>query len=250
MGTSMARRGPTTRLWRLAKGAATRYLAPEGAVPVAAEEVIARYVSALAESSHQQASDPLADFRLTRKVAQDLGVFWHQATSQGWEAALRGWGLEDLLGQPLETLAQGLAGAWVGAGGGLEAAVARASLITVLLSSLSGRINGTPKPSSLPSADSLTFDPPGLVGRFLTTAFYQRLVLDLGESLEAAAGDGNRLQRGLSGLRELIDRAGERAAGEKLVPEHWHGLAGWLWVTGVAAAMLRHFQGTVFGRGD
>lgn len=242
MGTSMARRGPTTRRWRLAKGAATRYLAPEGSAPVAAREVIARYVSALAESSAQQVSDPLADWRRTRKVAQDLGAFSQQATSQGWEAALRGWGLEDLLGQPPATAAQGLTGAWVGADGGLEAAVARAALATVILGALLSQA-----PICQDQEDSLPaglpdLEPSRLLQQFLGTAFYQRLVLDLGESLEAAAGDGNRLQRGLAGLRELIHQAGERAAVEHPAPAHWHGLAGWLWVTQVVNGLLQYFQ--------
>ena len=47
MGTSSARRAPTTRRWRLAKAAATRYLSPESGGAVDAREVAARYVAAL-----------------------------------------------------------------------------------------------------------------------------------------------------------------------------------------------------------
>ena len=47
MGTSSARRGPTTGLWRSAKGAATRYLSPGAAGEVSAREVVARYLTAL-----------------------------------------------------------------------------------------------------------------------------------------------------------------------------------------------------------
>jgi hypothetical protein len=47
MGTSSARRGPTSALWRAAKGAATRYLSPEGGGSVTAQEVVAQYLAAL-----------------------------------------------------------------------------------------------------------------------------------------------------------------------------------------------------------
>ena len=53
MGTSSARRGPTTALWRAAKGAATRYLSPEAGGEVSAREVVARYLAALEETPGQ-----------------------------------------------------------------------------------------------------------------------------------------------------------------------------------------------------
>ena len=53
MGTSSARRGPTTGLWRAAKGAATRYLSPAAGGEVSAREVAARYLAALAETPGQ-----------------------------------------------------------------------------------------------------------------------------------------------------------------------------------------------------
>ena len=88
MGTSTARRGPGTPLWRLAKGAATRYMAPEGASDVSAREVVRRYVAALQENSAVQGQDLLAGFRLTRKVAQRLGEFGDALSASGlaaWE---------------------------------------------------------------------------------------------------------------------------------------------------------------------
>jgi hypothetical protein len=75
MGTSTARRAPTTRAWRLAKGAATRYLSPESAAPAEAREVIISYVAALEQGSGQEAGGALAAFRLTRRIAQKLGEF-------------------------------------------------------------------------------------------------------------------------------------------------------------------------------
>ena len=88
MGTSSARRGPTTGLWRAAKGAATRYLSPGAGGEVSAREVVARYLAALEETPGQ--GEALAAFRFTRKAAQDLGAFWQEVAARGWEAALAG----------------------------------------------------------------------------------------------------------------------------------------------------------------
>ena len=60
---------------------------------VDAREVAARYVAALGEGRARVLAGALATFRLTRKVAQNLGAFWSQADSRGWPAALAAWGL-------------------------------------------------------------------------------------------------------------------------------------------------------------
>jgi hypothetical protein len=222
MGTSSARRGPSTRLWRLAKAVATRYLSPEAAAPVAAGEVVARYLAALNETPGEEAGG-LAAFRLTRKVAQDLGGLVALAQSRGWPAALEDCGLADLAGQPPEPLALGLSAALTGPGGDLEAAVARASLASVLMP-------GHAEP-----------EPARWVSRFLATALYQRLALDLGESLEAAAPGFRPLKEGLAGLQAWIE---ESTAALPLAPppdlEHWRGPAGWLWVTSLLEGWLKN----------
>ena len=96
MGTSSARRGPTTALWRAAKGSATRYLSPAAGGEVSAQEVVSRYLAALAETPGQ--GEALAAFRVTRKVAQDLGALGQEVAARGWEAALAGRGLAPLAG--------------------------------------------------------------------------------------------------------------------------------------------------------
>lgn len=237
MGTSSARWGPSGRLWRLAKGAATRYLAPEGAAPVAAGEVVARYVAALGEGPHLEGQGLLGAFRLTRKTAQNLGAFWQRGLTQGWPAALKEWGLEDLAEGPADFLAQALGPALVPPGFDLEAAATRTALATVLLKAL-------PRPG-LESANGLD---PGeeagaLVRRFLATSLYQRLVLDLGASLEAAAGDGNRFQAALAELQNCI------AAGETdptllpQSPEAWLGLPGWTFATQALESLAQRGAG-------
>lgn len=238
MGTSAARRAPTSRWWRLAKGAATRYLSPEGAAGVEAREVVGRYLTALEESAIEGDKGALAAFRLTRKVAQDLGAFWAQAASPGSEAALDAWGLPELKGQPPEIVAQGLSASLVGPGGGLEAAVARAALLALLLRHLPPQDLPGPRlvPSSWPAAHRLTL-------QFLASALSRRLVLDLGESLEAAGRDFSHLQKGLESLADWIDKA---AIGLPVtIPsevEHWRGLTGWLWVTQVIEALLENLS--------
>ena len=126
MGTSSARRGPTTGLWRAAKGAATRYLSPGAGGEVSAREVAARYLAALAETPGQ--GEALAAFRFTRKVAQDLGALGQEVAARGWEAALKDKGLAPLAQEPPEMLAPGVSGVLAGSGGGLEEAVVRTAL--------------------------------------------------------------------------------------------------------------------------
>ena len=94
MGTSSARRGPTTGLWRAAKGAATRYLSPGAGGEVSAREVAARYLAALAETPGQ--GEALAAFRFTRKAGQDLGALGQEVKARGWEAVLKDRGLAQL----------------------------------------------------------------------------------------------------------------------------------------------------------
>ncbi len=228
MGTSSARRGPTGRLWRLAKGAATRYLSPGNAAAVAAREVAARYVAALGEAGGPGPAGALAAFRLTRKVAQNLGAFGCQVDSEGWPAALGAWGLKELAGEP-ETLAQALSATLEVAGGGLEPAVAHTALVGVLLELRE------------PGPSVPTPGPLWLVERFLSNAFQLRLTLDLGESLEAAAPGFVPLRQGLEEIAACIGLAvetGRPQTSAPLTPAEWLGLPGWTWVTKIMAALL------------
>jgi hypothetical protein len=236
MGTSSARRGPTTGLWRLAKGAATRYLSPEAGGEVSAQEVAARYLAALAEAPGQ--GDPLAAFRFTRKAAQNLGAFWDEAAARGWEAALKERGLAGLAPGPPELLAQGLSAVLAGNGGGLEEAVVRTSLALVLTPAVSSAHRPAPA---------------RLVRQFLASAVYLRLALDLGEPLEAAAGSYGRLRAGLSRIEALME-SGMAAAGDAseppATPGHWQGLPGWTWVTEIMAGLMKNLAGEPPGRAD
>ncbi|MDP3182164.1 MAG: hypothetical protein Q8M54_05020, partial [Desulfobaccales bacterium] len=238
MGTSAPRRAPTTRWWRLAKGAATRYLSPEGAGGVEVREVVARYLAALEGSAAEGGKGALAAFRLTRKVAQDFGAFWAQAASQGWEAALDAWGLPELKGQPPQIAVQGLSAALAGPGGGLEEAVARAAVAVVCRQHLSSAGLSGPQTalSPWPEADRL-------VRQLLAAALSMRLVLDLGEPLEAAGRDFSHLQKGMKSLADWIDKAATDLPG--LTPpeaEQWRGLTGWLWVTQVIEVLLENLS--------
>jgi hypothetical protein len=232
MGTSTARRAPTTRVWRLAKGAAHRYLSPEGSSSVTAREVAARYVAALEEGSGPEGGGALAAFRLARKMAQNLGEFCRQANGRDWQGALEQWGLAGMSGQSPEAAAHGLAAVWLAGAGGLEEAALRPALVGLLTKMLRA-CTGSPEPK--PALETAA-----VVTRFLAAAFYQRLVFDLGESLEAAAGDWRALTDGLAGLHDEI-AAVAAAAGEAPAPADWRGLEGWLWVTRVMARMLGYF---------
>ena len=231
MGTSAARRGPTSRRWRLAKGAATRYLSPEGGRPVTAREVAASYVAALEETSGPEGRDLLGSFRLTRKAGQILGGFLTVAAAQGWDAAMTRWGLEDLLGQASDLQVQALSASLAGAAGSLEEAVARTALVETLMVWTARR-----EPPALPSTTAM-------VCRFLADALYVRLVLDLGEPLEAAGHSYAHLRQGLEGLKSRVEQALGRAAIPASPKSHqWPGLAGWTWVTQVMDALFRQLK--------
>jgi hypothetical protein len=228
MGTSSARRGPTTALWRSAKGAATRYLSPEGAGAVTAREVVARYLAALEETPGQ--GDRLAVFRFTRRVAQDLGAFWEEVHSRGWEESLQARGLAPLGHGAAAIVAQGLSGVLAGSGGGLEEAVGRTSLALVLRRARQPGDQATPA---------------NLVRQFLATALTLRLVLDLGEPLEASAGSHGRLKDGINRVKELIEGNILRTDGQPeppATPEHWQGLPGWVWVTEMMTALMARLE--------
>ena len=224
MGTSSARRGPTTGLWRAAKRTATRYLSPEGEGAVTAREVVAKYLAALEEAPGHVTR--LAVFRFTRKVGQDLGAFWAEVHSVGWEETLQDRGLAPLGQIDVAVLATTLSGVMAGGGGGLEEAVVRTAMALVLREAMN-------------SGDKVA--PAQLVRQFLAAALSLRLVLDLGEPLEAAAGSYKRLKYGIEQIKELIESDAPGVDTHRDPPTtsaHWQGLPGWTWVTEMMTTLM------------
>lgn len=236
MGTSSARRAPTTRLWRLAKAAATRYLSPENGWAVDAREVVASYVAALGERDGTGPAGALAAFRQTRRAAQNLGAFCCQSDSRGWPAALENWGLQDLAGVGPEILTPSLSVALEAPGGGLEQAVAHTALMGVL--------------QNLPMDPGQGERPARLVRRFLVEAFQLRLALDLGESLETAALGISSLRQGLIDLAAWIDRAAKlpNSPPAPQTPEEWLGLPGWTWVSSLLTELILNLSDNNFSQ--
>jgi hypothetical protein len=191
---------------------------------VTAGEVVARYLAALGEGDQ----GALAPWRLTRKVAQDLGALAALAASRGWEETLTAWGLGELAGSSPEGIALGLSGVLVGAAGGLEAAVARASVAAALMASA----------SIGPSAPAAGMAPGRLVQRFLAASLHLRLALDLGEPLEAAGASYRGLKNGMETLQRCIEAAADPMPAAPRDPEDWRSLAGWTWVTETAERLL------------
>ena len=226
MGTSTARRAPTTWFWRRAKGAATRYLSPEAGVGLEAREVVGRYLAALAGDSEPGGQDLLAAFRLTRKAAQTIGVLTAQAVSQGWDAALADWDLSAGPEKSREGMVPALTGMLLEPDGSLEGAVARSSLAAVL--------QDVGAPAKIAPAQA--------VARFLAESLYQRLVLDLGEPLEAASLSCSHWRQGLDGLKGWIAGAAQAEPEAPGTPGQWRGLAGWTWVTLALANLLRRLR--------
>jgi len=231
MGTSTARRGPSTAAWRWAKGSATRYLSPDSATAVEAREVVRRYVAALEETGAAQGQDLLAQFRLTRKAAQSLGEFAHQVAESGWAGALEVWGLADLAEASLEAPISGLTTVWVEEHGGLEAQVVKTALAKCLREAFAAE-----------TASKFWVSEPELVRSFLAEALSQRLALDLGECLEAAAPGWLEYRQGMARLAEALHAAGATIPKEAPRSEQWQGLAGWLWVTEVLENIFKSFR--------
>jgi hypothetical protein len=234
MGTSTARRAPTTRAWRQAKAAATRYLSPDSPAPVMARQVAARYVNALEEGPGQAAGGALAAFALARKVAQNLGEFCQQVKNQHWQATLERWGLAVPTSQPPEATAHALAIMWLPQAHGLAEDALRPALIS-LLTEILRAFSESPEGHT----DS---GPSEAVVRFLAAALYHRLVFDLGESLEAAAPGWRIFSEGLAKLKAELTKAAETGAGKAPAPSDWQGLEGWLWVTRLVEKMLNSFS--------
>ena len=215
-------------MWRAAKGAATRYMSPGAAGEVSAREVVARYLAALEETPGQ--GEALAAFRVTRKVAQDLGALWQEVAARGWELALQDRGLAPLARESADMLAPGLSGVLAGSGGGLEDAVVRTALALVI----GPAVHSQDRP-----------EPAQVVRQFLVTALHLRLALDLGEPLEAAAGGYGRLRDGLSRIKAVIDGgAGTLDAMPEppATPGLWQGFTGWTWVTEVMAGLMGNLE--------
>jgi hypothetical protein len=202
-------------------------MSPEGGGELNAREVVARYLAALNETPGL--GEHLAVFRFTRKVGQELGALWQEIDLRGKEQVFHNRGLAPLAHGDTGMLAQGLSAALTGGGGGLEEGVVRTSLTLVLRRAVQSE--GTA--------------PAQLVRQFLATSVYLRLALDLGEPLESAAENFNRLKYGLNQLKELIEANVQGAEGwsePPATPEYWQGLQGWTWVTKTMTALVNKFE--------
>ena len=156
----------------------------------------------------------MAAFRVTRKVAQDLGALWQEVAARGWGLALKDRGLAPLAREPAEMLAPGVSGVLAGSGGGLEEAVVRTALALVI----GPAVQSQDRP-----------EPAQMVRQFLVTALHLRLALDLGEPLEAAAGSSGRLRDGLSRIKAVIEAgavSGRRPVGASGYPRPMAGVHG------------------------
>jgi len=194
-------------------------------------EVVRRYVAALADTSGDAGQDLLAGFRLTRKVAQNLGDFVKTSSVSGVPAALEAGGFLNLAQEHPEVAISGLIAAWVEEDRGLEAQVARTALAVCLGKAMAATHSPQPK-----------VDGAALVKEFLGLALCLRLVLDLGESLEAATPGYFEYNEALIRLGEEIAAAAASITEPPPEPGQWQGLAGWLWVTRVLEGVLERFQ--------
>jgi hypothetical protein len=199
--------------------------------------VASRYVAALEGEEGQNGF--LAQFRQTRRAAQELGEFFGEVKSQGWEEALKNRGLANLAEAGPAAVALALAAHLGGPSGNLEAAAARTALAQVLREVFPGGAGG----GEVPEAAQM-------VKSFLALAISVRLNLDLGEILEAAAPAPRQLAEALGKLSQTMNQAAGETAPS---PRDWPGLAGWQWTTRILlnlqAALGRSPQSKDFGGG-
>jgi hypothetical protein len=191
------------------------------------------YVAALEESAVQEGVDLGGAFRRTRKAAQNLGDFLSRAYSLGWEKALATHGLEGGEDLPPEGAAAFLAASlWGSSSDSLEAAVARVALARILAEILAA-------PAFLgPDA------PARVVRRFLAAAFGLRLVLDLGESMEAAAPDASLLRQRLEALGQWLEQTAARVSPGPPPPgSRWLSLDGWTWLSRALEDLMAEVRG-------
>lgn len=234
MGTSTARRAPGTRVWRLAKVAATRYLSPAAGQPVTARELVSRYIAALKEGAESEGG-ALAAFRLTRKMGHQLGALCQQSRNESLPATLAAWGGSDPSWREPEALAHVMATLWLDENGGLEEAALRPALVGSLLELFKG-IKENPGPAETEAVR--------IVKRFLAVALAHRLIFDLGEALEAAAPGWHPLAAALAGIKQEIAQVVDAAAEAASAPANWQGLEGWVWVTRVLEETMAYFLST------
>lgn len=230
MGTSSARRGPGTAAWRWAKGAASRYMAADETT-ITAQELVSRYVAALEETGRAGGQGLLSAFRLTRRVAQNLGALAEKAGTVGLPAALADLGLSPLATVPPEAAAPCLVSLWLPGEAGLEAAV----LPTALACSLKRLFPDGPHPPD-PVASA------ALVQEFLALALSHRLIFDLGESLEGAATSGEAYQKKMLHLEETLKLKARSVSLPGPEVGEWQGLPGWLWVTRVLETLIQQLK--------
>jgi len=203
MGTSMGRKAPTGKFWRLAKATISRFSSPQNRGRVSVAEVAACYAQAL-EESPSEAGPGREPFPHIRQVAQDLGRFFQTLARQGLAEALIELGLEQQIGRPPLTWLPALVDTLAGPGAVLEAAVARSALIDVLSGELVAssesyaswrdRWPGASAPATITAH----------LRSFLAEAVFQKLAADLGEAVEAQAGDTPNGAQRLEELRNFI----------------------------------------------
>jgi hypothetical protein len=167
--------------WRTAKTWTSRFASGKEASPPQVQEVVARYLTAL-QSPHPNAAGGTQGFLpdLVRTAAS-LGNFYRTWQQQGWDAALRGLGLNPTGSQARAAVIPDLLDKLAGTGAGLAEAVSRAGLIDHLAVVLGagGNPDQAAGASGLASPDIIAS-----VRHFLGMALYRKWQSDLGESLE------------------------------------------------------------------
>ena len=225
MGTSAARRAPTTRLWRLAKGAATRYLSPArrwgGHGRGGGWPGIWRPWGRGTRGRWRPCASP-------GRWPRIWGLWRRWPHPRGGKGPLTAWGLGELVGGLPGRAALGVSGALVGAAAGWRRPWPGLPWPRVLMTA--GRLG--------PQRPAARVEPGQLV-----RAFWPRPAPQAGPGPGGAAGGG---RRPVTGAPERPGRRCKRWIDGRLRPRppgarRPGGLArpaGWTWVTEVTAERL------------
>ena len=203
MGTSRARRAPTSKLWQRAKRAMTRFAAAPQADPAMAADVFAIYSLARQDSLAVSSPIPGSPMESLEAVAQRVADFYTLWGRYGLTLALKTLGWAE---RPPESAAPWpirLVDTLAGAASDLEAAVARVSLLAALRQEFEeGAGERHPETAKKPSSAEVG----GMIQEFIALALYHRVMSDLGESLEARAPDVNLGLARAGTLKSVIEQ--------------------------------------------
>lgn len=160
-----------------------------------------------------------------RRVAQNWGGFLGQVASVGFEGALRGWGLDALIGKGPTEIATGLLDALSEPGSTLDQAAARGALSELIKDVLKDAQNYE-EVSTLLSASVDGIGLHEMVSRFFGNYVFELFARDFYEDWQAKVGP-SKAENALTSIKNCIHSAVHaKLQGQDLRTMDWRGAPG------------------------